>query len=95
MITKEEVYARIKSLLLKEGASRIAVFGSFARGEARHDSDVDILVDFKERKSLLDLARIERVISENLGMKIDLLTEKAISPYLIDRIKEEMEVIHK
>lgn len=95
MVDKEEIYARIKDLLLKEGAKRIAVFGSYARGEPKPDSDVDIIVDFKERKSLLDLARIERVMSENLGLKIDLLTEKAISPYLIDRIKKEMEVIYQ
>ena len=95
MIDKEEVYEKIKYLLLKEGAKRIAIFGSYARGEAKPDSDIDILVEFNERKSLLDLARIERLISENLGRNIDLLTEKAISPYLIDRIKQEMEVIHQ
>ena len=94
-INKEEIYENIKNLLLKEGAKRIAIFGSYARGEPTPDSDVDILVDFKERKSLLDLVRIERLISENLGMKIDLLTEKAINPYLIDRIKKEMEVIYQ
>ena len=57
-------------------------------------SDIDILVEFSERKSLLDLVRIERELSEALSIKVDLLTEKSISPYLIDRIKSEMEVIY-
>ena len=58
-------------------------------------SDTDILVEFSERKSLLDLVGIEQELSEALGVKADLLTEKSISPYLIDRIKKEMEVIYE
>jgi hypothetical protein len=63
------------------------------RGEEKPGSDIDILVEFSERKSLLEFVRIERELSEILGIKVDLLTEKAISPYLIDPIREEMEVI--
>lgn len=63
------------------------------RGEERIDSDIDIVVEFSDRKSLLEIVRIEREISEALGIKVDLLTEKSISPYLIDRIKKECEVI--
>jgi hypothetical protein len=51
-------------------------------------------VEFSERKSLLELVRIERELSEVLGIKVDLLTEKSISPYLIDTIREQMEVIY-
>ncbi|OGC42791.1 hypothetical protein A2Y85_07120 [candidate division WOR-3 bacterium RBG_13_43_14] len=86
---------KIKAILLKEGAYRIAIFGSYARGEEKPGSDLDILVAFKERKSLLDLVRIERVVSESLGIPVDLLTEKSISPYLIDQIKREMQIIHQ
>jgi len=64
------------------------------RGELTDKSDIDILVEFSERKSLLDLVRIERELSVALSIKVDLLTEKSISPYLIDRIKSEMEVIY-
>jgi predicted nucleotidyltransferase len=52
-------------------------------------------VEFSERKSLLELVRIERELSEVLGIKVDLLTEKSISPYLIDTIKREMKVIYR
>ena len=64
------------------------------RGEEKPGSDIDIIVEFSERKSLLEFVRIERELSEVLGIKVDLLTEKAISPYLIDPIREEMEVIY-
>ncbi|MDD2366687.1 MAG: nucleotidyltransferase family protein [Desulfuromonadaceae bacterium] len=70
----------------QHGAEKIGVFGSYARNEAGPDSDLDLMVWFKEQKSLLGVIRIERELSELLGVKIDLLTEHAVSPHLIDRI---------
>jgi predicted nucleotidyltransferase len=67
--------------------------GSYARGEEKPDSDIDVLVEFTQRKSLLEIIRIERELSDTLGVKVDLLTEKSISPYLIDRVRNEMQVI--
>lgn len=67
----------------------LSVFGSFARGESTAQSDVDFLVRFSRRKSLLDLVRIEREFSEALGRKVGLLTENSVSPYLRERIKSE------
>ena len=49
-----------------------------------------LLVWFSEQQSLLKVIRIERELSDLVGIKIDLLTEQAISPYLIDRIKQEL-----
>ena len=74
---------------------KIAIFGSYARDEANPESDVDILVEFCDRKSLLDLVGIEQELADALGLNVDLLTEKSISPYLIDRIKREMKVIYE
>jgi len=91
---KREIFQKIARFLKNQGAKKIAVFGSYARGEEKPRSDIDILVEFSERKSLLELVKIERELSEALGIKVDLLTEKSISPYLIDRIKSEMEVIY-
>jgi predicted nucleotidyltransferase len=84
---------KILSFMNLHGAEKIGVFGSYARNEAREDSDLDLIVWFKEQKSLLGIIRIERELSELLGVKIDLLTEQAISPYLIDRIRKELKVI--
>jgi predicted nucleotidyltransferase len=93
-MTTQEIEGWVVSILGKYNPRQIGIFGSYARGEARPDSDLDLLVDFKESKSLLTLVRIERELSEALGIKVDLLTEAAISPYLIDRIKSELKVVY-
>ncbi|MFH1856559.1 MAG: nucleotidyltransferase family protein [Candidatus Omnitrophota bacterium] len=95
MNNKREMFKKVALLLEGQGAKKAAVFGSYVRGEEKPDSDIDILVEFKERKSLLEFVKIERELSQSIGIKVDLLTEKSISPYLIDRIKKEMEVIYE
>jgi predicted nucleotidyltransferase len=74
--------------------SMIGIFGSMARGEAKKKSDIDLLVRFSKRKSLLAVVRLECELSEALGRKVDLLTESAISPYLRERILKEMRVVY-
>ena len=55
------------------------------------ESNIDIIVELLERKSLLEFVKIERELSEILGIKVDLLTEKSINPCLIDTIKKKNE----
>ncbi|HEC99587.1 MAG TPA: hypothetical protein ENN18_04305 [Proteobacteria bacterium] len=92
---KKDIFEKMTRILKNQGASKIAVFGSYARGEEKPESDIDIIVEFSERKSLFDLVGIEQEVSDSLGIKVDLLTEKSISPYLIDRVKKEMVVIYE
>jgi predicted nucleotidyltransferase len=83
----------LAQLCREQGIVFAGLFGSWARGEATRDSDVDVLVRFEGRQSLVDLARIEREISEELGQSVDLVTENALSPYLRDRVMQDLEVI--
>ena len=94
-MSREEIETALVSILGKYGVRKIGLFGSYARGEERIDSDLDVLVEFAERKSLLTLVRIERELSEHIGVKVDLLTEQAISPYLVERIKADLKVIYQ
>ena len=89
-----KIFEQVSAILRNYGAKKIAIFGSYARGEETAHSDLDILVEFLGRKSLLDLVGIEMKLSEVLNIKVDLLTEGAISPYLIDTIKNEARVIY-
>ena len=74
---------------------RLRVFGSFARGDESKSSDIDFIADFVQRKSLLDLVRIEREFAERLGRKVDLLTEAALSPYLRERILRDSRLVYE
>ena len=79
----------------QNGVVKVGVFGSMARGDASEQSDIDLIVEFSQRKSLLALVALERKISAALGRKVDLLTEAALSPYLRERIMHDLQVIYE
>ena len=82
-------------LCRQNDVAKLELFGSSARGEAREDSEIDLLVEFSKRKSLLALVSLERKMSALLGRKVDLLTEAAISPYLRQKINQDRRVIYE
>ena len=73
---------RIIDLLKKHGIKKILLFGSYAREKATSNSDIVLIVEFPEGTSLLDHIGIEIELSEALNMKIDLLSQNGISPYM-------------
>lgn len=79
IIPKQKIVVRY---LKKQGILKAGIFGSFARGEQKKRSDVDILVKVKRGTSLLDLIGYERELKDILGRKVDLLTYNAIHPLL-------------
>lgn len=92
---RKDIVEKIIQFLSKEGAKKISIFGSFARGEEKPESDIDIIVEFSEPKGILEIVGLEQELSELIGRKVDLLTEKSVSPYIIDKIKNELVVIYK
>jgi predicted nucleotidyltransferase len=70
----------------KRGVSHIRVFGSLARGEAKAGSDIDLLVDLKPGRTLLDLAAFRREAAEILNLPVDVAT----ADMLKDRIRDEV-----
>ena len=73
-----EINITIIDYLRPYGPERIGIFGSYARREETPNSDIDILVKFKETLSLLDLAKIHRELSLILGKEVDLVTESSV-----------------
>jgi uncharacterized protein len=73
---------------------KLSLFGSRLRGGARPDSDVDLLVEFQpgHRIGLIQMARIERELSELIGRKVDLRTPADLSRYFRDEVLREAEV---
>ena len=79
-------------LLKKQGVKKAGIFGSYARGEQKKNSDIDILIEVKG--SLLDIVRMEMELKKILKKKVDLITYGGISPYLKKEIlNEEIKII--
>ena len=73
---------------------RIGLFGSYARNEENPESDLDIMVKFKETLSLLQLIKLENELSKKLGVKVDLVTEGAIQNKTIkENINKDLIII--
>lgn len=62
----------------KHGIKNIRVFGSVARHEDVPKSDLDLLVDFEEGRSLFDLIRFKQEIEDLLNIKVDVVTENSL-----------------
>ena len=88
---------QIKKIVIKVleryGVKRAAFFGSIVRGEDTEESDIDLLVEFGERRSLLDLAGLQLELQELLRRKVDVVTYGSLHRLLKERILSEQEVI--
>jgi len=89
----EELKSKIIPVLQQHDVIHAAIFGSFARGEEKEDSDLDILVEFGEGKSLLDLVGLKLELEEFLGRKIDVVTYNALHPEIKEKVLEEQVAI--
>jgi hypothetical protein len=89
METIEEIRDAMLPVLRKYGVKRASLFGSVVRGEMSEDSDIDLLVEFDGRKSLLDLAGLKIELEEKLKRDVDVLTYKSLHPLLRERILRE------
>jgi predicted nucleotidyltransferase len=73
----------------QHGARNVRVFGSAARGDAGPASDIDLLVEMEPGRSLLDFVRLWQELEDLLGVRVDLVSEGGISPYLREEILSE------
>jgi len=83
---KREEILRIAA---QHGARNVRIFGSVARGEAKLDSDVDVLVDLEPGRSLLDHAALMLELEELLRCKVDVATERGLRARVRDRVLRE------
>ncbi|MDP3994348.1 MAG: nucleotidyltransferase family protein [bacterium] len=85
---------QIAPTLKKHNVIRASVFGSFARGEETKKSDIDLLVQFSGRKSLLDLVGLELELKDELKRDVDVITFGSLHHLIKDRVlKEQVQII--
>ncbi|MEK9134764.1 MAG: nucleotidyltransferase family protein [Patescibacteria group bacterium] len=90
----KDIKNKINPILKRNDVKRAAVFGSAARGEAKKNSDVDILIKFKkDNKTLFDLVGLKIELEEKLNKKVDVLTYDSIHPLLRNIILKEQKII--
>jgi predicted nucleotidyltransferase len=79
----------IKRIAAEHGALNVRVFGPRARGDARPDSDVDLLIDVGPRTSSWFPAGLVLELERALGFRVDVVTERALMPGLGDSVLRE------
>jgi uncharacterized protein len=77
------ILAASESEIRALGVSRLRLFGSVVRGEAKPDSDVDLLVQFSPGAKTFDrFLALSELLEERLGRRVELVTTEALSPFL-------------
>jgi len=89
------LYKTTKDIFFQYGIKKAAVFGSYARGENRKDSDIDILVELGTSMSLFDYVGLKLDLEDKLGTKVDLAQYKTIKPSLKEYILQDEKVFYQ
>ena len=93
--TLNQIKPKIIPILKKNNIKKAGIFGSYAKGEQRKNSDIDILVE-PPKGIGFRFAGIEIELEKKLGRKVDLVTYKYISPYIKKQVlNEEVRIIWK
>lgn len=95
--TKEDVLDALlqnRPTIQRLGVRRLGLFGSFARGEQRKDSDIDLIVEFEPGKKTFDnFIGLSLFLEELLEHRIELVTPESLSPYIGPRILKQVEYV--
>jgi predicted nucleotidyltransferase len=90
---RAELRALLPELKQRYPISYLGIFGSWARGEQRPDSDIDILVEFDGAVDLLDVAGLKADLEDHLGHRVDLAQRKLLKPRLAPAILAEAQAV--
>lgn len=85
---------KIIEICERNDVSYCVLFGSFARGEADENSDIDLLVRFSKPIGLFGFVGVEQELEEALGRKVDLATDKMIGKYIRESVFHDLKVIY-
>ncbi len=89
MITKEQKQT-ILQYLNPYNPNKVGIFGSYARGTEKENSDIDILINLQKQINLLELIELQLNLSDLLGIKVDLITERSLNKHLRPIIEKDI-----
>jgi predicted nucleotidyltransferase len=96
-VNKQDIQNKLRALkpeiMLKYKIKEIGLFGSYARGEERRGSDIDLLVDFADDASFFDLVRLGDFLEARLRRKVDLISKRALRKELRRQVLQEVIMI--
>lgn len=87
---RQELRGRLPELRARYGVKRLFLFGSRARGDEHAESDLDLLVEFEQVPTLLDLVRLEHEPTDDLGIRVQAVTPGAIKPLLRPAVERDL-----
>lgn len=85
---------QLKNLCKQKGISYLGLFGSYARGEQKETSDIDLLVNFKTPVGYFNLVQVQNEIKSILNKEVDLVTENALSKYIKPFVFKDLKAIY-
>jgi predicted nucleotidyltransferase len=91
-----DMATKIRPVLRKYGIKRASVFGSYARGDATEESDVDILVTLGTQPlSAWDLVALKDELSAHLDKEVDIVSDRSVVPYFRDSIYQNLHLVYE
>jgi hypothetical protein len=77
------------TIIKSYGVTSLALFGSFARDEAKTTSDIDLLVEFQGKVTFDQYMDLKFFLEDNLGLSVDLVTKKMLKPQIINSVEKD------
>ena len=97
--TKQDIQKALKNVLrtstVRGKIRKVSLFGSHLHGDAKDESDIDLLLEYVRPFSLFDLVGLELALSKKLGKKVDLRTQNELSKYFRDEVVSEAEPLYE
>lgn len=91
----DEIRNSVREIAELYGVERVSLFGSYARGEARQDSDIDLRIDKGRIRGLFQLSGFHQDLEEKLKVNVDVLTTESLSNQFLAEISKEEIIIYE
>jgi predicted nucleotidyltransferase len=91
----EAIKKRVRPICEHAGIEMLGVFGSVARGQDTPESDIDMIVRFREPVGLIEFIDVENEIESALGRHIDLGTEASVHPLIRKNVFRDLKIVYE